>query len=617
MCGIAGILDLQERPVSPGALRKMVDVQAHRGPDGEGMWIDGHVGLGHRRLSIIDLSQAGHQPMASHDGRFLLTFNGEIYNYVELKNELPAQAWRGSSDSEVLLAAYEEWGTGCLRKLNGIFAFAIWDKEKRELFCARDHVGVKPFYYAVHDGALYLASEIKALLAAGVPATPNERIIYEYLTHGVYDHSEETFFEGVKQIPPGHTLMVRDGRICVAPFWRLAERVWDTSGWSDARTEETFRELLEDSVRIQLRSDVPVGLHVSGGLDSSILARVVDRSHDGEARWRIFSFAYAGSPYDEEPYVRGLAETFGWDVSIAHLAPRDVPRLMERATWHQEQPCSGLPSLALQMLVESYRDSDIKVTLEGQGGDEVAAGYEYYMGAFWLDMKREHGEEAANREFESFAGVRGFSDEETKTAFLRNAIDAYARPGGSADGTRFARPHVLDPDFVKRAHAESRTYEAPFESALANMQYRDIFHTKLPRILRSCDRASMAYGRELRVPFLDYRLLEFSLGLPLRQKIRNGEQRFFVRNAYRQLLPTHIVKVPKRAVVNPQREWFQQELQPYIRDVLSSPSFGSRPFFVQKEVLAEYDRYCQTLPQNSFHIWQWLNLELWCRAFMD
>lgn len=617
MCGIAAICDLRGRPVSPAVVQAMNDAQAHRGPDGEGVSVDRHVGLGHRRLSIIDLSETGHQPMSSHDGRFVLTFNGEIYNYVELKKELPPREWRGSSDSEVLLAAYQEWGADCLSKLNGIFSLVIWDKAKQELFCARDHVGVKPLHYAVHDGVLYLASEIKALLAAGVPAKPNERIIYEYLTYGVYDHSEESFFDGVKQVPAGHTLTVKEGQVCVAPYWKLAEHVWDTNGWGDARTEETFRELLDDSVRMQLRSDVPVSLHVSGGIDSSILARVVDRSHGGSAHWRIFSFAYAGSAYDEEPHVRELADTFGWDVSIAHLSPQDVMRLMASATWHQDQPFSGLPSLALQMLVESYSDSAIKVVLEGQGGDEVAAGYEYYMGAFWLDMKREYGEEAANREFEAFARVRGFKNEESKATFLNNAIAAYARPGGSADGTRFAKPQVLNPDFAKRAHAEPRTYEAPFESALSNMQYRDLFHTKLPRILRSCDRASMAYGRELRVPLLDYRLLEFSIGLPLAQKIRNGNQRHFVRNGFKELLPEHIVKVPKRAVVNPQREWLQRELGPWVRDVLSSPSFGSRPFFDQREVLAEYDRYCQTLPQNSFHVWQWINLEYWCRAFLD
>ena len=615
MCGITGIIDLKGRSVSKEALSKMTKAVSHRGPDDEGIEIiEPSVGFGHRRLSILDISPAGHQPMT--DGRYWLTFNGEIYNYLELKKELEGE-YKTTTDSEVLLKAYEKWGAECVQRFNGIFAFAIWDTKEKTLFAVRDHVGVKPFHYAVHGDVFYFASEIKAILAGGFPTKPNEKIIYEYLAHGVYDHSAETFFDGIMQIPAGHSLTIKNGHVTVTPFWKLSDRVWNTEGWSDEKTENTFKELFEDAVKIQLRSDVPVGLHVSGGIDSSILAHAIDDANGGQKNFRMFSFAYAGSSYDEEPYVRELAEALKWDVSITHLSPEDVIRLIEPATWHQDQPYSGLPSLALQRLVESYKDTDIKVILEGQGGDEVAAGYEYYWGPFWLDMAKEKGDEAANQEFEAFAKIRGFKDEESKKTFLKNAIEAYKRPGSSADGTRFAKPEVLNPDFAKRAFTEPRTFEAPFESALANMQYRDIFHTKLPRILRSCDRASMAYGRELRVPLLDYRLLEFSLGLPLHQKIRNGEQRFFVRDAYRKSLPKHIVETPKRAVVNPQREWFQKELQPYIRSILSSPSFGSRPFFNQKEVLAEYDRYC-TIPQkNSFHIWQWLNLELWCRAFLD
>src|SRR3989344_4507132 len=616
MCGIAGIVDLKGRPVSENVLTKMTRAIAHRGPDDEGIHLEEGMGFGHRRLSILDVSAAGHQPMSFAKGRYWLTFNGEIYNYLELKKELGGE-YHTTSDSEVLLKAYETWGPDCVKRFNGIFAFAIWDTKEKTLFAARDHVGVKPFHYVLHEGAFYFASEIKAILAGGFSAKPNEKIIYEYLAHGVYDHSAETFFEGVMQIPAGHILTIQNGQVKVSPFWKLAERVWDTSGWSDEKTENTFKELFEDAVKIQLRADVPVGLHVSGGIDSSILAHAIDKANDGQKNFRMFSFAYAGSSYDEEPYVRELAEVLKWDVSIAHLSPEDVVRLIEPATWHQDQPYSGLPSLALQRLVESYKDTDIKVILEGQGGDEVAAGYEYYWGPFWLDMAKEQGEAVANQEFEAFAKIRRFKDEESKKTFLKNAIDAYERPGSSADGSRFAKPEVLNPDFAKRAFIEPRAFEAPFESSLANMQYRDIFHTKLPRILRSCDRASMAYGRELRVPLLDYRLLEFTLGLPLDQKIRNGEQRLFVRDAYRKSLPKHIVEVPKRAVVNPQREWFQKELRPFILEILSSKSFGSRPFFNQKEVLAEYERYCATPQKNSFHIWQWVNLELWYRAFLD
>ena len=241
MCGITGIIDLKGRSVSKEALSKMTKAVSHRGPDDEGIEIiEPSVGFGHRRLSILDISPAGHQPMT--DGRYWLTFNGEIYNYLELKKELEGE-YKTTTDSEVLLKAYEKWGAECVQRFNGIFAFAIWDTKEKTLFAVRDHVGVKPFHYAVHGDVFYFASEIKAILAGGFPTKPNEKIIYEYLAHGVYDHSAETFFDGIMQIPAGHSLTIKNGHVTVTPFWKLSDRVWNTEGWSDEKTENTFKEL--------------------------------------------------------------------------------------------------------------------------------------------------------------------------------------------------------------------------------------------------------------------------------------------------------------------------------------------------------------------------------------
>src|SRR3989344_3092730 len=269
MCAIAGIFDVKGRPVSRAALQRMINVQAHRGPDGEGLYLDGPIGLGHRRLSIIDLSKSGAQPMHSSNGRYVLTFNGEIYNYKELKKELPKRNWKSNSDSEVLLAAYGEWGKECVKKFNGIFAFAIWDKKKKELFCARDHVGVKPFYYYFKNGKFIFSSEIKGILAAGVSAAPNERLLYDYLVHGYYQHTSESFFDGIRQLPAGNTLAVSQKDFRIEPFWSLAEVAPIAEETSDSEVERKFREIFEDAVRLQLRSDVPVGMQLSGGFDSS------------------------------------------------------------------------------------------------------------------------------------------------------------------------------------------------------------------------------------------------------------------------------------------------------------------------------------------------------------
>ncbi len=617
MCAIGGIVKARGE-VREEALRALVRVQAHRGPDDEGIYMERGVGLGHRRLSILDLSKASHEPFVSRDGRYHLTFNGEIYNYLELKAELGG-TFLTTGDTEVLLRAYEKWGKECVKRFNGIFGFAIWDSKEKELFCARDHLGVKPFYYMKEGDIFYFASEIKGILAArgGKPET-NDPLLYEYLAYGMYEHSEETFFKGVLKLPQGHTLLWKDGKITISRFWNLPDSLVDTAGWSDERVQEEFRALLRSSLSLQLRSDVPVGMHASGGIDSSIMAQTAHDMLGGQKNLRMFSFAYAGSSYDEIPYVEELAKTLGWSVDVTHLSPEDVVRLAPSSAWHQDEPHSGLPSLALQRLVESYKDTDIKVILEGQGGDEVSAGYEYYMGAFILDVLRLKGEEEAEQEMEAFSRYKTFKSREERDTFFANAKNAYYTPGGSADGSTFAKGGVLRESFKKTAYAAPRTFDSPFDTALANMQYRDIFHTKLPRVLRSCDRASMAYGRELRVPLIDHRIVSFAMSLPLEQRIRAGEQRFFVREALKGRLPEHIVKTPKRAVVNPQREWFKKELRPWILDILSSKSFGERHLFDQRAVLEEYDAYCKAEKNpNSFHIWQWVNLELWFRAFFD
>jgi asparagine synthase (glutamine-hydrolysing) len=616
MCGIGGIISPSGREAEP-MVRAMMASLSHRGPDDEGFFVDDSAALGHRRLSILDTSSAGHQPMFSSSRRYVLTFNGEIYNYLELREELGGTFVSGS-DSEVILRAYEVWGTECVKKFNGIFAFAIWDTEERTLFCARDHVGVKPFYYHEGNGAFYFASEIKAIHAVVPDIRPNDELIYEYLAYGMYEHTNETFFQNIVQLPPSHTLTFKNGTCTVSRYWYLPDSLIDTTGWTDTRIADEFTNLLQNAVTFQLRSDVPVGMHASGGIDSSILTQTAHQLLGGQKNMRLFSFAYAGSEYDEVPHVQRLADSLGWDAQIVHLTPEDVVRLADASVFHQDQPHSGLPSLALQRLVESYKDSDIKVILEGQGGDEIMAGYEYYMGAFLLDIERQNGQAAADSELEQFTRFRSFKDGKELAVFVEGAKNAYTTPGGSADASFFSRANVLKESFSRSAHKEPRKFEAPFNTHLANMQYRDIFHTKLPRVLRSCDRASMAYGRELRVPILDHRLISFCMSLPLNQRIREGEQRFFVRNAFKGKLPEHIVRTPKRAVVNPQREWFKKELRPWIEDILASASFGERPYFDQKAVLAEYRAYCEDPhPRNSFHIWQWLNMELWLRTFFD
>ncbi|MBI4114841.1 MAG: asparagine synthase (glutamine-hydrolyzing) [Candidatus Niyogibacteria bacterium] len=618
MCGIAGIIQRHTPIESDRVICAMMRSLAHRGPDDEGIYIKENAALGHRRLSILDLSKAGHQPMATDDGKAWITYNGEIYNFVELKKELGEREYKGSSDTEVLLALYQKLGSGVVDKLNGIFAFAIWDENKKELFAARDHVGVKPFYYAMQNGTFYFASEIKALLAAGVPAEPNEKILHDYLVHGCYQHSHETFFAGIHQLPAGCALFLRGGEVEITRYWDLARRVSDLSSLHDDEVDSRFLDLFRNALTIQLRSDVPVGIQLSGGFDSSAITAMVHHLVSGQKNFHLFSHIYGEHRDIEVPYMQALADDLGWKIDFIEIYPRHMREYIEQAVRFQDEPFPGLPTIGLHMIAEQCRKRGIPVVLGGQGGDEIGAGYEYYMGAFLLDAMRDGGSSKAFAELQAYGKLHNFQGPSRNFNFFVDTLSAYVSPGTSADGTSFVKKDALHPEFLGRMRNNGPHFEKPFSSHLQNMQYRDIMYTKLPRILHSADRAAMAYGVEQRVPFVDYRFIEYGLSLPMYQKIRNGEQRHFMRRALKKYMPEFVRKAPKRAVPSPQREWFQKTLSPWIFSVFSSKSFASRPYFNQSAVLEEYTRYSRAKHNpNSFHIWQWLHLELWLRKYFD
>lgn len=615
MCGIAGIVDLRKRAASRDVIERMTASVAHRGPDDRGIFVDENIALGHRRLSILDLSAAGHQPMASGDGTAHIVFNGEMYNYIELREELGG-TYKSGSDTEVLLRAYERWGAACVEKCNGIFSFILWNTREKTLFCARDRLGVKPLYYAVHGDVLFLASEIKALLAAGVPAKPNDKIVHDFLVHGVYEHSEETFFLDIQQLMPGHTLTVKDGKLTVQRYWHLPSAVTDVSRLPDAEVEERYRELVTRAVTIQMRSDVPIGINASGGLDCSILTETVHRVSGGQKNFQLWSWNYGEERCDETPHVQALADHLGWTVNHVTLRPETVLQILPRVMRHEEQPFPGI-SIVARHLLYSRSDKETIVFLEGHGGDEIGGGYEYYFSSAVLDTLRTFGAKRAEEELRAYAQQHGFGNDAQTMQFFLNGLQSCLQGGMSADASSFVKRPCLNADFVS-SHGSPPAFEQPFGSFLTNMQYRDVCWTKLPRVLRSVDRNSMAYGKEVRVPFLDHTVVEFAFSLPFHQKIRGGEQRSFMRRAFRDRLAASTINAPKRAVPDPQREWLQGPLRPWAEEIFRSQSFAARPYFDQKHVLAEYARYCaEENPRNSFHIWQWLNMELWLRTFID
>jgi len=571
MCGIAGIFGSNGDECS--ALTAMVRSQTHRGPDHEGIWIDpgGSAALGQNRLSILDLSSAGWQPMWNSSHTAVVVFNGEIYNYLELRKELAEYPYRSQTDTEVILAAWERWGMACLDRFEGMFAFLLWDCRKQELFAARDRFGVKPLYYCeCRDGTLLLASEIKALQAAGEGNEPDCTTWATYLSTGLSDHGERTFWRNVRAVPAGHSLVWRDYRTATRCWYNLAERVgpeYDSRAAADV--EEEYRELLLKSVRFRFRSDVPVGINLSGGLDSSLLLGLVHAVQGASSDVRAFTFTTGDPEYDELPWVAQMLNRTHHPHTVCQLGAEEVPGLAERIQQYQDEPFGGLPTLAYSKVFESAREHDVLVLLDGQGMDEQWCGYDYY--------ERLIGNGSAG--------------------LVQGTVD------------RSVRPECLTPEFA--ALCEHWQCPTPFSDRIRNIQFRDVTCSKIPRALRFNDRISMRWSTELREPFLDHSLVELAFRQPPRRKIDAGIRKVLLRRIAATLLPDDVGQAPKRPVQTPQREWLRGPLRPWAERLIEAAlAKDGTSWFQPGTVREEWQRYLRGESDNSHYVWQWLSCSL-------
>ena len=375
MCGIAGVLGAA---ASENTITQLLEKQRHRGPDAEQFWMQPQIALGHNRLSIIDLSTAANQPMYSHDKRYVMVFNGEIYNYKELQKELSEFRFTTTSDSEVLLAAYQKWGQAMLPKLNGMFSIAIWDTVKQELFLARDRFGVKPLYYSFHEGSFYFASEIKSLFHVGIPKVMHTPVWAAYFLKGSYGMPDETFWDGIQQLRGGHYTVISLANFKIEPksWYDFIKNIQTTPQLSEGELRESYEALLHDAIRLRFRADVPIGMNISGGLDSSILLAMVNAHLPSEQKIDAFTFYSNDARYDELEWVENLVANTGYDLNKVLFTPGTVPELIEKISYFQDEPFGGFPTLAYSLLFEQARNKNIPVILDGQGMDEAWAGYD-------------------------------------------------------------------------------------------------------------------------------------------------------------------------------------------------------------------------------------------------
>lgn len=568
MCGIAGILRVGGEPVPPGLIDAMVATIRHRGPDGEGSYFAPGIAFGHTRLAIIDLSAASDQPFIDDEAGLALSFNGEIYNYIELRDELKAlgHRFRSDGDTEVLLRAYEQWGAECLPRLNGMFAFALWDNRKRSLLLARDRFGEKPLFITRSAKGLVFGSEMKAILAVRPELRrANRRALFRYLSRGDLDLDHETFFEGIDSLPGGHYLLVdHEGRGETRRYWEAR-----ASEMPRGRNEavERFRELLFDSVRIRLRSDVPVGSSLSGGIDSSSIVATIHAQKSSRAvHQKTFSARFHSAAHDEGRFINIVTYRVDAEAHEVWVEPEQFIDAFERLQYHQEEPVASASPFAQWLVMGLAKEHHTTVLLDGQGADEILAGYDQAHGMFLAHWLRQGRLDRVARELLSYGRrYRGARDPLQYAAY-------YSLPGGFRDRLveRYYRSAGVVSEELHREFAPDHVEgPAPFRDRLRNELVRWQTTTQLPEFLRYADRNSMAFSREVRLPFLDHRLVEFCFGLPADLLLRGATTKVILRDSMRGIVPDEILdRKDKLAYAPPQTQWNHGALKPWITTML-------------------------------------------------
>jgi len=628
MCGIGGKLFFDpSRKVDRSSLERMNSVLDHRGPDDAGIYLAGPVGLAHRRLSIIDLSPAGHQPMANGDGTVWITYNGEIYNFLELRGQLEREgvAFSSRTDTEVILALYERYGVECLRYLRGMFAFAIWDGRARTLFVARDRVGKKPLCYYHDPERFVFASESKAILQdPEVPVAPDLQAIHHYLTYG-YVPSPHSAFRGFRILPPAHYLLVRDGQVRVARYWQLRYR--PKLRKDEAALCEELLARLREAVRLRMISDVPLGAFLSGGIDSSTVVALMSECSSGPVK--TFSIGFEEEAYNELPYARLVAERYGTDHHEFVVKP-DAIGVLPELVWHYNEPyadSSAIPTYYLAKLTRQH----VKVALNGDGGDENFAGYDRYLAnriAERYDRFPRPLRAALEWGVKSLPGLRPFLGGPYRRAkrFFAAASEEPKRRYGRWVGVF---PNALKAELYAPAFREVTARSDSLELLFATYEAQDApdfvdatlgvdVATYLPNdLLVKMDIASMAHSLEARSPILDHVFMEFAASIPSSLKLRGLTKKYIFKLAVRNLLPAAVIDRPKMGFGVPIDRWFRRELRETAYDTLLGSRCLDRGLFQQTVVRRLLDEHGSGRAEWHPQLWSLLVLELWFQRFID
>jgi asparagine synthase (glutamine-hydrolysing) len=611
VCGISGIIG-RHKPEDKSLVTKMNNIQNHRGPDASSIKQYKCGTLGHTRLSVIDLSDRSIQPMESIDERYSIVFNGEIYNYKELRKELSlSYKFKTQSDTEVLLSAYIVWGEKCLEKINGMFAFCILDSVNGNAFMARDRFGQKPFCFMEESDRLLFASEIKALLAAGVRAEADNNTWARYLNTASYDDTDETFFKNILQLRPGECAIWQSGKGLTRYFYyRLEDEYLEKEQNLDDAIQE-IQELLLNSAKIHMRSDVPVGVSLSGGLDSSALLACID--HIGKLHKGVNCVSVDfGGDLSEEEWITAAADFHNLPSNILNYTPNEFHDSLKPMMWHLEGPIGGLMNCALSNVMRKFKSIGTVVVQDGTGLDEAFAGYRNHHNLYLGSLIKDN-DVRAEKAIKEYANNWNVSEKEAVLC----GINEIKRKGTAIDGTIPVKPELLNSQFIDDYYIDRQSFNKtndPIKRELVNY----LQTAKIPRNTRMKDRLSMAYSLELRLPFLDHRLVEAALSLPSEFYFLYGRSKSIVREAMKGIMSDSVRLAVKRSIQAPQGEWLRKKpMSDYINDLIHSGSFASRGIFNEKKCQNIFKEFCQGEFDNSFFVWQWINTEEWFRVFID
>ncbi|MFI5071588.1 MAG: asparagine synthase (glutamine-hydrolyzing) [Terriglobales bacterium] len=631
MCGIAGVVEFGGRTeVDPQVLRRMCAAMAHRGPDDEGIHTEGRIGLAMRRLSIIDVA-AGHQPLSNEDGTIWIVFNGEIYNHAVLREQLLARGhqYRTHCDTETIVHLYEEYGRDCVQHLRGMFAFAIWDSNQRRLFVARDRLGIKPLYYRLASDSFLFGSEIKVILAhPAAEAKFHRAALPEYLAFG-YLSGQETFYDGILKLMPGHTLeLSENGEVLIQQYWDL-RLTGDAHSYSEDDCVRKYREMLEGAVSSHLMSDVPLGVFLSGGLDSSAVAALMTKIR--RAPVETFAVGYSEHAYSELPYARIVAKHLNSNHHEVSVSREDFFGALPKLIWHEDEPITWPSSVALYF-VARLASEHVKVVLTGEGSDETLGGYTRY--AF---TRRNAAFDRVYRKLPASLRKqirRSISNSDLIGATVRRklshtflGLDGDSWPSFYFDNfySAFdagAQRKLLTEEFAAEL-AEGAAYqhvlkywEASSGNMLQRLLYTDI-KTYLVELLMKQDNMSMAASIESRVPFLDHVLVEFAANIPAKFQLRGMAGKHILKKAVEDLLPHSIIYRPKLGFPTPWSGWLAGEQLDAIEKMLLEPRSMNRGFFERDAIERVFREHRTRHRDNYDRIWRLLNLELWQRVCVE